>query len=424
MGLGRVGPGVAAAMGVTLALSGFAATPATAAPVAARHPAGHHVFSKAAASFVGAKTVEQKVERLQAAAAGLPRLSKAYDVQPLWDGKIDGAGATVATLVSFGDADIKAVIDAYDQRNGLPPADVQIVEGAGKVPKCTDPGVDSATCESWGGETDLDVEMIHTMAPGAKIIVAATPVAETEGITGLPEMMQAVDYLTTNKLVDVISMSFGATEETFDSFDQIKTLDPALDRASAAGITLVASSGDQGASGTTEDGTGTYGFRVAGWPASDSRVTALGGTVLHLNAQGTRTSPDSLWQDSGGGLSKVYGRPDWQNGVSGITGSTMRSFPDITMEGIQGTSESSPLFAGVLALAVQSKHGRLGQINGALYGKLGPAAATSGIVDVTVGNNNYGSVVGYTATAGFDIVSGWGTIDAAKFVPALVTAVG
>src|SRR5262249_35641560 len=154
-------------VGAALALGGVAATPAGAAPAP-----GHHAFSAAAASFVGADTVAQKVQRMEAAAPTLPRLSTAYDVKPLWDKGTKGDGVTVATLVSFGDADIQSVIDSYDQRNGLPKATVQVIAPVGPVPGCHDPGVDTATCQSWGGETDLDVEMIHTMAPNAKIVVA------------------------------------------------------------------------------------------------------------------------------------------------------------------------------------------------------------------------------------------------------------
>jgi subtilase family serine protease len=279
------------------------------------------------------------------------------------------------------------------------------------VPGCNDPGVDSATCQSWGGETDLDVEMIHTMAPNAKIVVAATPVAETEGITGLPEMMQAVDYMTTNHVADIISMSFGTAEPNFDSPSQITGLDPAFQRASAAGVTLLASSGDTGASGNTKSG-GYWNKQVASWPASDPNVTAVGGT------ESVRTAPSTvLWPDSGGGLSAVYNRPSWQDSVSKITNSTKRSFPDITMEGTSGTSEASPLFAGVLALAAQAKGGRLGQVNTALY-----TGTLAGIVDVTSGNNSFNGVTGFKAAKGFDIVSGWGTVDAAKFVPSLVAA--
>jgi subtilase family serine protease len=392
--------------GAALALGGVAAAPAGAAPAPS-----HHTFSRAAASFVGATTVEQKVARMEAVLAGLPRLATAYDVKPLWDKGTKGDGITVATLVSYGDANIQAVIDSYDQRNGLPKATVQVIAPVGHVPGCNDPGVDSATCQSWGGETDLDVEMIHTMAPNAKIVVAATPVAETEGITGLPEMMQAVDYMTTNHVADIISMSFGTAEPNFDSPSQITGLDPAFQRASAAGVTLLASSGDTGASGNTKSG-GYWNKQVASWPASDPNVTAVGGT------ESVRTAPSTvLWPDSGGGLSAVYNRPSWQDSVSKITNSTKRSFPDITMEGTSGTSEASPLFAGVLALAAQAKGGRLGQVNTALY-----TGTLAGIVDVTSGNNSFNGVTGFKAAKGFDIVSGWGTVDAAKFVPSLVAA--
>ncbi|KAA2264037.1 S8 family serine peptidase [Solihabitans fulvus] len=402
----------------TCQLVAVAQAGAAPAPQAAQRPA-RHVFSTAAASFRGAVTPEQRATRLEAAAAGLPRLTQVYNVPALWNNGITGAGSTVAAIDSYGDPDIKKVIDTYDQAHNLPPADISILAPAGAVPGCTDQGVDTATCESWRGETDLDVLMIHIMAPAAHIIIAATPVAETEGFTGLPEMMYAIDYLREHKLADVISMSLGATEETFPSFGSIKVLDPALTRANNAGITIVTSTGDQGATSPVLTGDGLYPYRVVQWPASDPRVTAVGGTVLHLDANYHRTSPDTLWPDSGGGLSKAYARPSWQNGVAKITGSSMRSLPDLTMEGISGTSESAPLFAGVLALAVQLHHGPLGQINPALY-RMGPRGTEAGIVDVTTGDNSYGGVTGYTASKGFDVVSGWGTIDAARFVPALV----
>ena len=413
----------AVAVGAALAATAVAAVPAAAVPQPKVAQQAHHVFSAAASSFVGAASVAQKVQRLEAATATLPRLAKAYNTPALWNQGLTGAGATVATLVSYGDADIKAVIDGYDQRNGLPPADISVIAPVGAVPGCTDSGVDTATCQSWGGETDLDVAMFHTMAPAAHIVIVATPIAETQGFTGLPEMMAAVDYVTKHKAADIISMSFGTAEDTFPALDSVKSLDPAFERASKAGITLVASSGDYGATNPVLIGDGTFPYRVASWPASDPNVTSLGGTVLSLDANGNRTSPDVLWPRSGGGVSKAYARPSWQNSVKSLTGSKFRSFPDITMEGISGTSESSPLFAGVLALAVQANGGhRLGQINPALYGKLGPKAAKSGVVDVTSGDNSFGAVPGYTAAAGFDTVSGWGTLDASKFVPALVKA--
>ena len=92
-----------------------------------------------------------------------------------------------------------------------------------------------------------------------------------------------------------------------------------------------------------------------------------------------------------------------------------------------GTSEASPIFSGVVALADQYAHHRLGLINPALYtlGALSRVGVpNTGIVDVTSGNNSFGGVTGYDATPGYDLASGWGTVDAAKFVPALARTGG
>ena len=108
--------------------------------------------------------------------------------------------------------------------------------------------------------------------------------------------------------------------------------------------------------------------------------------------------------------------------MAGITGSPMRSVPDITMDAQVGTSEAAPLFAGVLALATQLNHGNVGPVNPALYGILGPARAADGIADVVKGNNSTPKVTGFSAGPGFDVASGWGTVSASAFVPSLVAA--
>jgi subtilase family serine protease len=87
-----------------------------------------------------------------------------------------------------------------------------------------------------------------------------------------------------------------------------------------------------------------------------------------------------------------------------------------------GTSEATPIMSGIVALADQQARHRLGLINPALYllGALQKAGVPrTGIVSVTSGNNSFGGVTGYNATAGYNLATGWGTIDAAKFVPAL-----
>jgi subtilase family serine protease len=93
-----------------------------------------------------------------------------------------------------------------------------------------------------------------------------------------------------------------------------------------------------------------------------------------------------------------------------------------------GTSEATPLFAGIVALADQVAHHPLGLINPALYEM--SASHAPGLLDVTRGNNTvafeqYGRpqlVKGFSARPGYDLASGVGTVDAAKFVPELAHA--
>jgi subtilase family serine protease len=140
----------------------------------------------------------------------------------------------------------------------------------------------------------------------------------------------------------------------------------------------------------------------------------------------------------------VFARPSYQSDVASVVGAH-RGTPDITMTAsvnggcwiyasfggaggtgwdlLDGTGEAVALFAGVVALADQSAGHRLGQINPALY-QLGLRSRhgdrSTGIVDITEGDNSLdGGVTGVSAGRGYDLATGWGTVDAAKFVPAL-----
>lgn len=108
----------------TLLVTAFAA-PAGATPVPSTPDAGHqpskHHFSAAAQSFVGADTVQKRVAKLEAAMSTLPKESTAYNATKLWNQGITGAGSTVTTLVSFGDDQVKQVLDTYSKNHGLPP---------------------------------------------------------------------------------------------------------------------------------------------------------------------------------------------------------------------------------------------------------------------------------------------------------------
>ena len=382
----------------------------------------------------------------------------AYDLNPLYSGaatgrSITGAGETIVIVDSYGSPTIAADLHTFDAQFGFPDPVLQI-EQFGTIPPF-DPT--NSTMVGWAEETTLDVEYAHSIAPGAKIILAETPVAETEGVTGFAQMMAAEDSLIKSGQADVISQSFGATEQTFPGVSSgndssLLDLRYAFEDAALHGVTVLAASGDTGATNYESDGKTLYPYRVNSWPASDPLVTAVGGTQLNLDQAGSKITPDVVWNDgfgaSGGGTSAVFSRPLYQIGVSRVVGKS-RGTPDISMTaavnggawvymsfaGIEspgvsnpgwyifgGTSEATPIMSGIVALADQQARHRLGLINPALYalGALQKAGVPgTGIVSVTSGNNSFGGVTGYNATAGYNLATGWGTIDAAKFVPAL-----
>jgi subtilase family serine protease len=352
----------------------------------------------------------------------------------------------------------------FDQTFGLPaPPSLHIIQPAGKVP----PYRPIPTREGWAGETELDVEWAHAMAPGAAILLVETPTSENEGTTGFPQIVKAEEYVISHHLGGVISQSFSATEQTFPSRKALVALRGAYLAARSAGITVLAASGDSGAADMQLDGSTYYPHPVTSWPDSDPLVTGVGGTKLTLTAAGQRTAPDQVWNDStdqatnqfifgdsgpnplasGGGRSVIFPRPPYQDGVQAVVGG-QRGVPDIAMSAACsgavdmyqsfpgqtagwyptcGTSEATPLFAGVVALAAQVAGHPLGPINDRLYALA--AQGSPGIVDVTAGNNSVAftqnglhTVTGFTAGPGYDLASGVGTVNAPALVAALAAA--
>ena len=89
---------------------------------------------------------------------------------------------------------------------------------------------------------------------------------------------------------------------------------------------------------------------------------------------------------------------------------------------IGGTSEASPEFSGIVAVADQAAGHDLGLLNPSLYA-IGDGPS-SGIVDITLGNNTVtlptgATLLGYNAVPGYDLASGLGTSDGAQLVAAL-----
>jgi subtilase family serine protease len=388
-----------------------------------------------------------------------PQLQQAYNLRPLLKRGIDGAHQTIVIVDSFGSPTVGHDLAVFDKAFGLPgPPLLKVIQPAGQVA----PYTPTSTRESWAGETELDVEYAHVMAPGANILLVETPTAEEEGTSGFPQIVQAEEYVINHHLGGVISQSFSATEQTFPSVKSLLGLRGAYIDAARKGVTVLAASGDSGAADVRYNQTDYYLFPVTSWPDSDPLVTGVGGTQLHLGAAGNHIAADSVWNDTdnpaasefiagntghnplagGGGKSTVFSRPSYQNGVARVVGSR-RGVPDISMSGACngavdmyqsfagqqagwyptcGTSEATPLFAGVVALADQVAGHPLGQINPALYEL--SARRARGITDVRNGNNTVSfeqggtlhTVRGFSALRGYDLASGVGTVNAEPFV--------
>ena len=377
------------------------------------------------------------------------QLEKAYNLAPLHAAGIDGRGKTIIIVDAFGSPTIEHDLHVFDQTFNLPdPPSLTIIQPAGQVPPFDPTNGDMA---NWAGETTLDVEWAHAIAPGAAIVLLETPVSETEGVQGFPEIVMAENYAIDHDLGDVISQSFAATEETFPDAASLLALRSAFKNARDHHVTVLAASGDWGASGYELNLMDLYPMRVNAWPSSDPLVTSVGGSMLTLDGAGNRLAPDVVWNDfggaAGGGVSAVFERPEFQDGVQSVVAGS-RGTPDISMSAscdgvvvfyysflptrigyhlVCGTSEASPLFAGIVAMADQVAGRRLGNLNHALYSLYQERRNT--FIDITQGNNSFGpftntdgntyTVQGYNAVPGYDLASGLGTLDANVLVRAL-----
>ena len=397
------------------------------------------------------------------------QIEHAYNLPAVYASGVTGRGATIVIVDSYGSPTIKHDLSVFDKTFGLPaPPSLRIIQPAGKVPAYNPSNSDMV---GWARETTLDGEYAHTVAPGAHLLLGEPPVSETEGVHGFPQIVKAEEYVLNHHLGDVISQSFSATEQTFPTPRpaSVQALRGAYTLAAKDKVTVLAAAGDSGAADVGLDESTYYLYPVTSWPDSDPLVTGIGGTQLHLNSKSVLIAP-TVWNDTynkatnefavgnagpnplagGGGLSILFSRPAYQNGVRNIVGDR-RGVPDISMSGACngsvdtygsfggapagwtpacGTSEATPLFAGIVALADQVAGHSLGLINPALY-RLS-AEHAPGIVDVTSGNNTVSfsqgghkhTVRGFAARPGYDLASGVGTVNAVFFVRELAFLAG
>lgn len=384
------------------------------------------------------------------------QIEQAYDMLPLYARGLNGRGRTIVIVDSFGSPTIRHDLRVFDGGFGLPgPPSLRVLQPVGKVPAYDPHNPDMVDA---AGETTTDVEAAHAMAPGASILLVETPAAETLTGGGFAQFVAAENYVIAHHLGDVISQSFGIPEQNFPSRAALLRLRYAYFSARRQHITVLAATNDFGVTGPTRSGGKFRTQPVVDWPASDPLVTAVGGTRLRLNAAGHRISPDTAWNESGsaavaryagalpwassGGMSAIFTRPSYQDPVRTVVGNH-RGIPDVALSAsfggssltfesftgapgtwkvAAGTSVATPYFAGIVAIADQALHTRLGPLNPALY-QLGQDRAP-GIVAITKGSNTVSftqgrktvTVGGYPARRGYNLVTGVGTIDAGAFI--------
>jgi kumamolisin len=303
-----------------------------------------------------------------------------------------------------------------------------------------------------GGESTLDLEVLDAAAPRLK----AVDVYESR-----PSAVDVLHSLTAplsnpGSKPDIISASLGSCEEATHltiGNSGLRHVEGALALASASGISVLASSGDDGSSAClTPDGRPLPGLAVS-YPASSPFVTGVGGTNFALDATNHIVS-EQVWNDTplviasgGGGFSELFKRPSYQDGFV-IAGH--RGVPDVSMLAdvapgyeifctakgdcigrghespwtqVGGTSAAAPLLAGGLALvdqALRKSHRQdIGLANPLLYGIDHSPSAANVIADIVANNNDLGSSLinrafgCCTAAAGYDEASGLGSINLA-----------
>ncbi len=335
---------------------------------------------------------------------------------------LTGSGQTLA-LVEF-DGYFATDINSYEAVTGLPHVTLQNVamDGFSGTPTSDADQVQ---------EVSLDIEMAVSMAPGlSQVLVYEVP-------NDAPFTDDILNRIASDNLAKQISCSWSLTD------------DPALDQIyrqyAAQGQSFFQASGDNGAFTSL-------------WPdqeqADSPYVTIVGGTTL------STTGPEGAWQSetvwnwnigtgvgatdgaSGGGISVNYPIPTWQQGVAtGLNqgSSSSRNVPDVALTAdaiyvisnngnketdIGGTSCATPLWAGFTALVNQQAEAdglpTVGFINPAIYAIGTGTTYTACFHDITTGNNEtHFSPSRFSATAGYDLCTGWGTPGGSALINAL-----
>ncbi|HTU00990.1 MAG TPA: S53 family peptidase [Candidatus Sulfotelmatobacter sp.] len=310
-----------------------------------------------------------------------------------------------------------------------------------------DPGPSPNPDDSLIQEADLDVQWAGAMAPGAGIRLYLS-----DNVFNC--FTQILNDIPAYPALSVVSISFADTEGS-EGPDVLQAYSQSFASIAAAGISVLAGSGDSGSNPTPGKGGGFYSASeplAVAYPASDPSITGVGGTAVDY-VGGWSYSGEVVWNQladsqsgSGGGVSSYFPKPPWQTGGAVLAGKAMRCVPDVaamsvadlqnvTMPGYEpysatgvgvlifengkakaasGTSLACPVWAAATALVNEARSaagkGRIGLLNPHLYALAGSSAFN----DVTSGSNG-----AYTAQPGYDLCTGLGSPNVGNLVAAL-----
>jgi len=345
-----------------------------------------------------------------------PALLRTYNAEPLARDGFTGQGQTVVFFEIDGYK--QTDLDQWADKLGSPRFTPVLIGGQpGKVL----------------GETEMDLEVVHAIVPDAKLVVVnALAFGGSTSYAQAGQMYQLADRQFPGA---VWSTSLGIGCDRMATAADLAPVESAVQIAESHGTSAFMSSGDSGGlecadfngDWSTPPGEKDQGINAVG---SVPAMTDVGGTTLSTDANGVWVS-EASWFDSpmsqgtGGGVSRLFPRPPWQNTVSSAWDSTHRLTPDVAADadpysGVSilvdghwmaggGTSQSAPIWAGLTVLVNQflSANGGqpVGNINPVLY-QVAAGAARPAFHDVVMGGNAV-----HIAVPGYDLVTGLGTPD-------------
>jgi subtilase family serine protease len=397
-----------------------------------------------------------------------PQLRQAYGIDALVRGGNDGTGQNIAIVDAFVPPTLVADAQTYFANN-----DADYPLASSQISVQWGPGTQGPVDKGWYGESALDVEAVHAMAPGAHIAYVGAVSADDQ------DLIAAVNSVITGHLATIVSNSYDDLEQGPEAPASYAAWQNVAIQAGLKGIGLYFASGDSGDESPNNNGTPTVDF-----PASLAEVTGVGGTTLGVGATG-QTLFQVGWEDgqsalqapdggapdageswvpgppgaygfgAGGGVSVLYLQPSWQKGIvpaslSTFLGAVDRTVPDVAMDAdpytgyfigmtsprsgvyresdIGGTSLATPLFSATMALAQQYTGKKFGQANAALY----KASKSGAFTDIAPGALEAVTYGGYAVTfdyhgagntnataVGYDTATGLGAPDGTKFFKAL-----